>query len=165
MLVERCKRASADYVPAGCQLASQLASSQANDLDIRLWGAPTHRHKVRQEAEFCNHTHHFAINGKEFVHQHPVAGQFMGCAEAVDTDGAIPCQFGTWYLGRGGWCPGQDVKPYRIDVTAAVKVGGDNTLTYKGLFNGQDYVPKPNPKPQGGFGASINLRSWLVLYQ
>ncbi len=116
-------------------------------------------------AEFCNHTHHFAINGKEFVHQHPVAGQFMGCAEAVDTDGAIPCQFGTWYLGRGGWCPGQDVKPYRIDVTAAVKVGGDNTLTYKGLFNGQDYVPKPNPKQQGGFGASINLRSWLVLYQ
>lgn len=116
-------------------------------------------------AEFCNHTHHFKINGQAFVHQHPVAGQFMGCAEAVDTDGAIPCQFGTWYLGRGGWCPGQDVKPYRVDVTSAISVGADNTVTYQGLFNGQDYVPKPHPKPQGGFGASINLRSWLVLYQ
>jgi len=116
-------------------------------------------------AEFCNHTHHFGINGKEFVHSHPVAGTFMGCAEAVDVDGVIPNQFGTWTLGRGGWCPGQHVKPYRIDVTAALTKGGSNTLTYKGLFNGSDYVPKPNPKPQGGFGASINKRSWLVLYE
>lgn len=116
-------------------------------------------------AEFCNHTHHFGINGQEFTHSHPVAGVFMGCAEAVDKDGTVPNQFGTWYLGRGGWCPGQDVRPYRIDVTAAMKIGGSNTVTYKGLFKGADYVPKPNPKPQGGFGASINKRSWLVLYE
>ena len=116
-------------------------------------------------AEFCNHTHHFGVNGQEFVHTHPVAGAFMGCAEAVDKDGALPNQFGTWYLGRGGWCPGQDVRPYRVDVTKAVKMGGSNVFTYKGLFNGADYVPKPNPKPQGGFGASINKRSWLVLYE
>jgi hypothetical protein len=33
------------------------------------------------------------------------------------------------------------------------------------LFKGADYVPKANPNPQGGFGASINMRTWLVLYQ
>lgn len=116
-------------------------------------------------AEFCNHTHHYTVNGAPYVHENPVAGNFMGCAEAVDVDGNVPNQFGTWYLGRGGWCPGQDVKPYRVDITKDVKVGADNTFTYKGLFQGADYVPQPNPKPQGGFGASINMRTWLVLYQ
>ncbi len=116
-------------------------------------------------AEFCNHTHHYTVNGKAYVHENPVAGAFMGCAEAVDKDGAVPNQFGTWNLGRGGWCPGQDVKPYRVDVTKDAIIGGENTLTYKGLFKGADYVPKANPNPQGGFGASINMRTWLVLYQ
>ena len=116
-------------------------------------------------AEFCNHTHHYTVNGKPYQHDHPVAGAFMGCAEAVDKEGTIPTQFGTWYLGRGGWCPGQDVKPFRVDITKDAVLGADNVFTYKGLFKGADYVPKPNPKPQGGFGASINMRTWLVLYQ
>lgn len=116
-------------------------------------------------AEFCNHTHHYTVNGKPYGHDNPVAGVFMGCAETVDKDGNVPTQFGTWYLGRGGWCPGQDVKPYRVDITKDAVIGGENVFTYKGLFKGADYVPKPNPKPQGGFGASINMRTWLVLYQ
>ncbi len=124
------------------------------------WGA-----EVDNCAEFCNHTHHFTVNGSEFVHDNPVAGTSLGCAEAVDTDGNLANQFGTWYLGRGGWCPGEDVKPYRVDVTAASKIGQDNILTYKGLFNGADYVPKPAANNPGGFGAVINMNSWLVFYK
>ena len=52
-----------------------------------------------------------------------------------------------------------------VDITKDAVLGADNVFTYKGLFKGADYVPKPNPKPQGGFGATINMRTWLVLYQ
>lgn len=115
-------------------------------------------------AEFCNHTHHFGINGSEFVKDQPVVGTLMGCADQVD-QGAVPNQFGTWNLGRGGWCPGMDVKPFEVDVTAAAQIGSSNTITYKGLFNGQDYQPEPSGESNGGFGANINMHSWLVLYE
>ena len=115
-------------------------------------------------AEFCNHTHHFGLNGTEFVKNQPVVGQTMGCAEQVD-QGTVPNQFGTWNLGRGGWCPGLDVKPFDVDVTQAVKIGANNTLTYKGLFNGANYKPEPSGQSNNGFGANIDMRSWLVLYE
>ncbi len=76
--------------------------------------------------------------------------------------GVIPNQFGTWPLGRGGWCPGLDVKPWVADVTDAVTIGGTNTVTYQGLFEGQTYVPKPGDPNSGGFGANINMASWVV---
>jgi hypothetical protein len=115
-------------------------------------------------AEFCDHTHHFTINGTTFSHDHPMSGQMYGCAAQV-SDGCIPNQYGTWYLGRGGWCPGMDVKPFRVDVTSAVDPGAAATLTYESLFEGAPYVPQPNPNPQGGFGSSIWMTSWLVLHQ
>lgn len=116
-------------------------------------------------AEFCNHTHHFGLNDQEFVKDQPFAGLSMGCAEQAE-QGSIPNQYGTWNYGRGGWCPGMDVKPFDVDVTAAAKIGSDNTFTYKGLFNGENYTPVANTGPNGGgFGALIRMRSWLVFYQ
>jgi hypothetical protein len=123
------------------------------------WGA-----EKENCAEFCNHTHHFGVNGKEFVKDQPVVGSAMGCAEQVD-QGDVPNQFGTWNIGRGGWCPGMDVKPFEVDVTEAAKIGSSNTLTYKGLFNGANYQPEPSGQANGGFGANINMHSWLVLYE
>lgn len=115
-------------------------------------------------AEFCDHTHHFTVNDITFSHDHPMSGQMYGCAAQV-ADGCIPNQYGTWYLGRGGWCPGMDVKPFRADVTSAIEVGAPATLTYESLFEGAPYVPQPNPNPQGGFGSSIWMTSWLVIHQ
>ncbi len=106
-------------------------------------------------AEFCDHTHHFTVKSskgeKTWVHDNPWIGNNYGCAEQVD-DGAVPNQFGTWYLGRGGWCPGMDVKVVTWDITDQVSPGETVTISYKSLFAGQ---------PMGA-GGNINLDSWVV---
>jgi hypothetical protein len=113
-------------------------------------------------AEFCNHTHHFKVGSVEHVKEHPWAGTGLGCAKQVK-DGTVPNQYGTWPLGRGGWCPGLDVPPFVADFTDAVKPG-TNTITYKALYQGKDYDPVPAQNPTG-FGGSIWLTSYLVFWQ
>lgn len=114
-------------------------------------------------AEFCNHTHHFSVNGgREHVKEHPIAETLFGCVDQVP-DGVVPNQAGTWVYGRAGWCPGLEVQPWVIDITDEVRAGEVNELTYRGLFRGQDYVPEPadpaNPEP---YDARIDMRSYLV---
>lgn len=113
-------------------------------------------------AEFCNHTHHFQVGSTEFVKDHPVAGTGLGCANQVN-DGTVPNQYGTWPLGRGGWCPGLDVPPFIADFTDAA-TPGSNTMTYKALYQGKDYDPQPAQEPQG-FGAQIWMTSYLVMWE
>ena len=120
------------------------------------WGA-----EVENCAEFCNHTHHFQVNGAEFAKEHEVAGSEKGCLEQIG-EGVVPNQYGTWPLGRAGWCPGLDVKPWVVDVTDSV-VSGENTITYRGLFEGEDYQPVPSNSGQG-FGANIRMVSYLVFW-
>ena len=120
------------------------------------WGA-----EVENCAEFCNHTHHFTINGVEYVKDHPEAGAAEGCIEQIDI-GTSPNQFGTWPYGRGGWCPGKDVTPFIVDVTDAVTPGETATITYQGLFEGADYVPVSSGSGDG-FGANIDMDSYLVI--
>jgi len=119
-------------------------------------------------AEFCNHTHHFSINGgREHVKTHPTAGSDFGCLDRV-LDGVVPNQAGTWVFGRAGWCPGLDVPPWVVDITPEVHKGEVNELTYKGLVDGKDYVSTaggdPNTPPAGGYDARIEITSWLVYY-
>ena len=114
-------------------------------------------------AEFCNHTHHFTVGDKEYMHDQPWVGNNYGCAAQVPI-GTVPNQYGTWTLGRAGWCPGLDVKPFVADVTESVSPGETVTVSYKGLFNGADYQPEPSGSGQG-FGANITMSSWLVLYE
>ena len=115
-------------------------------------------------AEFCNHTHHFSVNGTEYVKAHPEAGSRFGCRDRID-EGVVPNQFGTWPYGRGGWCPGLDVAPWVVDVTDAL-VSGENTISYQALVNGQPYVPQPSPDPNPtGFAAVINMESALVFWR
>lgn len=118
--------------------------------------------------EFCNHTHHFVVNGgTEHVKEHPTAGTLMGCADRVN-EGVIPNQAGTWIFGRAGWCPGLDVPPWTFDITSDVHKGQINELTYRGLFDGKDYRSTvggdPNKPPDGGYDARIEMTSWLVYY-
>ena len=120
------------------------------------WGS-----EVENCAEFCNHTHHFTVNGTEYVKEHPEAGEPRGCIDQIPM-GTTPNQFGTWPYGRGGWCPGMQVDPWIVDVTDAVEIGQVNTVTYQGLFEGADYVPQPSNSGQG-FGANIKMYSYLVI--
>lgn len=108
-------------------------------------------------AEFCNHTHHFRVNGgKEQAKKHPEAGTASGCTYQVK-DGVLPNQFGTWPFGRGGWCPGFDVKPFVADFTSDI-IDGENTITYESLHKGVEFDP-------AGRGANIKMTSYLVFWE
>lgn len=109
-------------------------------------------------AEFCDHQHRFTVNGAPFAKTFPEAQSFSGCAERVD-EGVTPNQFGTWYYGRGGWCPGHDVPPVVFDVTSSVTKGANNTLTYSTTYNNA-----PLTAGQGAQG-NIVLSSWLVIWK
>lgn len=106
-------------------------------------------------AEFCNHQHLFTVNGVLHRQSFPEAQSPSTCAGRVGV-GVVPNQHGTWYYGRGGWCPGQDVAPWVVDVTADVLMGQPNTLTYRTEFNGAAV--------NANLG-NIVLSSWLVVWE
>lgn len=108
-----------------------------------------------QCAEFCNHQHEFRVNGAEHVKAHPEAGTQAKCVDHIE-QGMVPNQGGTWWFGRGGWCPGQQVDPWIVDVTAEVTPGETATIEYEGLFK--------NTTPPDGAG-DIALTSYLVVYK
>jgi len=113
-------------------------------------------------AEFCNHTHHFFVNGDEYIFDHPWANVDNGCEQQV-AEGTIPNQFGTWFYGRGGWGPGKEVAPRTLDITASVTPGQSATITYEGRLDGEPYVPVA--ANNGGFGATIRMLSWLAYHR
>lgn len=107
-------------------------------------------------AEWCSHQHEFTVNGTD-SHLREFPGQVVGqrCAEAVD-EGVVPGQWGNWTPGRAGWCPGQPVQPWRVDITDQVSIGETNTLEYQGLYAGA---------PVTGNRGRIRLSSYVVYYQ
>lgn len=124
---------------------------------VELWAMITgHGAGTNQCSEFCNHQHAFKVNvGAPFLKEHKEAGSIDQCIAHVD-QGMIPNQGGTWWYGRGGWCPGQHVDPWSVDVTADVKVGETAAITYQGLF--QNAVPKEG-------SGDITLASYLIIYK
>jgi hypothetical protein len=115
-------------------------------------------------AEFCNHTHHFTVNGVEHTKEHPEAGTEMGCTTQVPM-GVVPNQAGTWIYGRGGWCPGLDVPPWIADLTGDLDWTPEavNTISYRGLFNGEDFDPQPIPD-RTNFPGRIDMASYIVYW-
>ena len=108
-------------------------------------------------AEFCNHTHHFTVNDTEFVKSHQYINDYYGCAKQVGL-GTVPNQFGTWTIGRGGWCPGMDVKPFVADVSDVTTPM--TTLGYRGYLNGVPYQ-----EGQANYGGSIWMNSYFITYE
>jgi hypothetical protein len=105
-------------------------------------------------AEWCNHSHDFTVNGTT-THNRSFAGDVVNwrCAEAVD-EGVVPGQYGNWTPGRAGWCPGQPVQPWVVDITDDVNIGEMNTLDYNGTFNGGE------PSAHG----RIRIGTYVVYY-
>jgi hypothetical protein len=117
-----------------------------------------HGAETGQCAEFCNHTHSFALNGATpTTIRHPDAQSGLGCAARVG-EGVVPNQHGTWYFGRGGWCPGQDVRPTVTDITAQLRMGAENELTYTARLNN-------NPLAAGRNYGSINHATYLIFWR
>lgn len=108
-----------------------------------------------QCAEFCNHQHEFAVNGDWHTREHLEVGDQEGCIAHIE-NGMTPNQWGTWWFGRGGWCPGEQVDPWVVDVTASVTPGESARVDYHGLFRGAE--------PVDGDG-NIHMASWLVFYR
>ncbi|XP_039972563.1 uncharacterized protein si:dkey-256h2.1 [Xiphias gladius] len=110
--------------------------------------------------EFCVTSHHFLINDVfNNTRIFDSAGTALGCAMRVK-EGAVPNEHGTWLYGRGGWCDGLQVNPWRIDITKQLDMSGSkaNTVVYFGLFDEQD----PNPSQEPGY---IIMSSFLVFYK
>lgn len=121
-----------------------------------LWAIITgHGSGTSQCAEFCDHGHEFTINGKTYTKSHPDASVNNKCIPEADL-GMVPNQGGTWWFGRGGWCPGQKVHPWQTDVTADVMPGKDAMISYRATVNGAD--------PPDGAG-NIVMVSYLVEYE
>ncbi|MFT4975425.1 MAG: hypothetical protein ACI8S6_001312 [Myxococcota bacterium] len=104
-------------------------------------------------AEFCPHSHHFTVGAYEWEHTYDEASTETGCEDDV-VNGTVPNQGGTWWFGRGGWCPGRKVDPFVIDVTEHVTAGAVSEVSYAGRLNGAT--------PPDGSG-NIVLSSWLVI--
>ena len=110
-------------------------------------------------AEFCDHEHHYYLNGNTAYEWHPIVYDNQGCEKEVD-EGVVANQFGSWPFGRAGWCAGQDVKQWVYDITDWVDNSTTNNLRYKGLYNGQEYVPQDT----NGGDRQIRANIWLVYY-
>eukprot|EP00042_Codosiga_hollandica_P036604 m.281376 g.281376 ORF g.281376 m.281376 type:complete len:646 (+) comp54929_c0_seq2:1304-3241(+) len=106
--------------------------------------------------EFAVTSHHFIVNGNPFVVTFAEAGDEFGCANKVP-EGVEPNEHGTWYYGRNGWCDGQDVRPWVVDITDVVFTNQTNEIVYYAM---QDNF-FPNLTSTSG---NIVMESNLVLY-
>jgi peptide-N-glycosidase F-like protein len=123
---------------------------------VELWAIITgHGGATQNCAEFCRHQHEFTVNGHVHTKDHPLASTPEGCVGEIEK-GMVPNQGGTWWYGRGGWCPGQQVDPWVEDVTADVTPGATATVSYRGLLNGNE------PPDNAG---NIVMTSYLVVYE
>ena len=97
---------------------------------------------------------------------HPIVYSSEGCENEVNS-GVVANQFGSWPFGRAGWCAGQDVKQWRYNITSWLDLSraGDTSynysLDYRGLYNGQEYVPSDGI---GNGGRQIRAVIYVVFY-
>ena len=106
-------------------------------------------------SEFCDTTHRFYVNGSKIERSFPQTNDSYACMKEVG-NGTVPNQYGTWWYGRSGWCPGREVQVMRHDVTDFAQLGKDNEFRYEGFFHGEPY-------PAGGAG--FLLTAAVVVYE
>lgn len=123
---------------------------------VQLWAVTTgHGAGTESCAEFCAHQHEFTVDGATYLQEFNTVGQAAGCVDQIENQ-MTPNQSGTWWYGRGGWCPGQVVMPYAMDVTGDAGTDGAASVAYRGLLDNAD--------PPDGAG-DILLNAWLVVYE
>ncbi|MDC3985076.1 peptide-N-glycosidase F-related protein [Polyangium jinanense] len=72
-------------------------------------------------AEFCTRKHTFTVGATP--HE-----QDIWRSDCATT--AVPGQQGTWKYPRAGWCPGADVRPWTVDITADVAGASTVKIAY-----------------------------------
>lgn len=130
-------------IPSGAQKVELVAITTGHGMD------------TGNCAEFCKHEHHYTVGSTTHTQAFDEPGIDDQCANSI-YDGVVPNQAGTWWFGRGGWCPGQRVDPFVVDVTGDLSLGSSVSVTYTATQNGNE--------PRDGQG-NINHNSWLVVYE
>ncbi|APR84679.1 N-glycosidase F, putative [Minicystis rosea] len=87
-------------------------------------------------AEFCSRTHTITAGSTPY----PQKVWRTDCATT-----AAPNQEGTYKYSRAGWCPGADVRPWAIDVTA--DVAGSATATFAYDVEAYENTCRPDAAP------------------
>lgn len=106
-------------------------------------------------AEFCPTSHHFVVNNNHTYNRlFKKAGTPIGCANEV-LKGVVPNEHGTWLYGRDGWCDGQNVNAWVINISSDIETDSQNNVTYHAFYDGKD--PKPTENP-----GEIIMSSYLV---
>ena len=132
------------------------ASIPADAAKVELVAITTgHGMETGNCAEFCYHEHHYTVGSNTFSQEFTEPGIDDGCAQMV-SDGVVPNQGGTWWFGRGGWCPGQRVDPFVVDVSQEAAAGDSVSVSYRATQGGNE--------PSDGRG-NIEHRSWLIIHR
>lgn len=113
---------SHDLAPLAVRLAATTTDSR-----FRITISGHGQGNTDNAAEFSDRTHTFLLNNERFADHRLWKSdcEFNQCAN----------QFGTWLFDRAGWCPGQAVQPWRVELSsdlAGQEVSFDYAL--------QDYV-------------------------
>ena len=104
--------------------------------------------------EFCGSEHNFSVNGNDNLFTYAIANSTYGCMDQIE-QGTVPNQYGTWWYGRNGWCPGQQVDMKVVDITEQVLFGQANTFDYN----------VANLDGSLDSGGDLIVTTWLVYYR
>lgn len=104
-------------------------------------------------AEFSNKTHSVVLNGS-VIADHPL------WKTDCNVNDCSP-QNGTWEFARAGWCPGEAVNPFILDLTADLRARVTATLDY----DLESYTNLINTGYNGGSHTEPHYRIWSYLVE
>ncbi len=97
-------------------------SALAQSAHLRLTVSGHGQGNTDNAAEFSNKTHQLLVNGALATTHHLWKDD---CAQ-----NACSNQLGTWLFSRAGWCPGQQVTPFTVNLTSLMTPGAPLMLDY-----------------------------------
>ncbi|CAN5577658.1 hypothetical protein BH11BAC2_BH11BAC2_17060 [soil metagenome] len=97
-------------------------NSLTQELELRMTNSGHGQANTDNAAEFSQKTHTFVVNNAN------VGTQYLWKANCAQNTCAN--QAGTWLYNRAGWCPGQAVDPYFLNLTPQLTPGSDILIDY-----------------------------------
>jgi hypothetical protein len=124
---------------SGSAAAQTISLPAASSYALRTFVTGHGQGNVGNCAEFCKREHTLTAGGAPHA-------QAIWRADCATT--AAPGQQGTYQYPRAGWCPGADVKPWIVDVSA--DVAGKATATFGYDVEAYDNTCRPDAVPCAG---------------
>lgn len=132
---------------------SVKVDSNTNEVDMRMTITGHGQGNTLNAAEFVQRTHTVMANNAM------VTNQFLWKNDCAQN----PCanQFGTWTLSRAGWCPGEAVDPFMVNLTAVATPNQNVNVDYVL----QPYVNQLNTGYNGGSHTEPHYKIHAYLVQ